>query len=90
MLDHIIISVADYEASKAFYLKALKPLGYSIVMEFGKAGGFGIEGKPDFWIQQGETIKPAVHIAFASKDRPIVDAFYAAAIDAGGALPHVK
>ncbi|NQT97457.1 MAG: VOC family protein [Candidatus Marinimicrobia bacterium] len=84
MLDHIIITVSDYDASKAFYLKALKPLGYSIVMEFGKAGGFGIAGKPDFWIRQADAVKPAVHIAFASQDRPTVAAFYAAAIDAGG------
>ena len=84
MIDHIIISIADYEASKAFYLKALTPLGYSIVMEFGKAGGFGIDGKPDFWIQQGDAVKPSVHIAFRSQDRPTVDDFYNAAIEAGG------
>lgn len=84
MLDHIIITVADYAASKAFYLKALEPLGYELIMEFGKAGGFGIAGKPDFWIREADPVKPSVHVAFNSPDRPTVDAFHAAAIAGGG------
>ncbi len=44
MIDHIIITVTDYDASKAFYLKALKLLGYDIILKFGKAGGFGVDG----------------------------------------------
>ena len=84
MLDHILISVSNYEASKAFYLAALAPLGYSIVMEHGPAGGFGVAGKPDFWIREAEPVKPQVHIAFASPDRRSVDAFHAAALRAGG------
>jgi catechol 2,3-dioxygenase-like lactoylglutathione lyase family enzyme len=84
MLDHIIITVSDFEASKAFYLKALEPLGYGVVMEFGRAAGLGAGGKPDFWIREDDPVKPAIHIAFASHDRPTVDAFYEAAIAAGG------
>ncbi len=33
MIDHMGFSVSDYERAKAFYLKALAPLGYSLVME---------------------------------------------------------
>ena len=33
MLDHIGFPVSDYERAKAFYLKALAPLGYGLVME---------------------------------------------------------
>lgn len=84
MLDHIIITVSDYEASKQFYLGALQPLGYAIVMEFGRAGGFGVAGKPDFWIKEAEAVKPAIHIAFGTTDRPTVDKFYDAAMSAGG------
>jgi len=84
MLDHIIITVADYEASKTFYAKALAPLGYEPVMEFGRGIGFGVGGKPDFWIREDDPVKPAVHVAFASEDRATVDRFYAAAIAAGG------
>ena len=58
MIDHVGFPVADYERSKAFYLKALAPLGYSLIMEVGgehtesksPAAGFGADGKPDFWI----------------------------------------
>ena len=33
MIDHIGFPVSDYPRAKAFYLKALAPLGYSLVME---------------------------------------------------------
>jgi len=35
MIDHIGFPVSDYGASKAFYEKALAPLGYGVVMEVG-------------------------------------------------------
>lgn len=93
MLDHIGFGVADLARSRAFYAKALAPLGYSVVMEvtaeetgtFGHVG-FGADGKPDFWISGGGP-QPGVvhfHVAFAAKDRATVDAFHAAALAAGG------
>jgi catechol 2,3-dioxygenase-like lactoylglutathione lyase family enzyme len=83
MIDHIGLRVKDYEASKAFYLKALAPLGYTLAMEYGKAAGFGKDNKIPFWI--GEDAAPgASHVAFAAKDRATVDAFYKAALEAGG------
>ena len=84
MIDHIILTVSDYAASKAFYLAALAPLGYEVIMEFGPAGGFGVAGKPDFWIRQAEPVRPPVHVAFSSGDRATVDRFWEAAIAAGG------
>lgn len=84
MLDHIILTVSDYSASRAFYLEALEPLGYEVIMEVGPAGGFGVAGKPDFWIRQAEPVKPPVHVAFRAPDRRSVDAFHAAAMAAGG------
>jgi len=84
MLDHITLRVSNYPKSKQFYTVALKPLGYELIMEFGETGGFGKDGKPDFWIAQGSATKPAVHIAFASADRPTVDAFHRAGLGAGG------
>jgi catechol 2,3-dioxygenase-like lactoylglutathione lyase family enzyme len=83
MLDHIGLLVADYERSKAFFQKALSPLGYSLLMEHEISGaGFGRDGKPDFWIQPGE-LKGGVHVAFACLDRTSVDAFHTASIAAG-------
>ena len=84
MLDHIIISVRDYGASKAFYQSALAPLEYHLIMEFGQAGGFGILEKPDFFIKEGDALTPPVHVAFTARDRATVDAFHAAALEAGG------
>ena len=84
MLDHISLSVASYTASRDFYVKALHPLGYELAMEFGQTAGFGIKGKPDFWIAAGKPQQPPVHVAFASPDHATVDAFYRTAIASGG------
>ena len=84
MLDHIIITVEDYEASKAFYEQALAPLGYQVSMEFEQGCGFSVLEKPDFWIRQGDKVRPRIHVAFTSRDHAAVDAFHAAALAAGG------
>ena len=92
MIDHIGFPVSDYEHAKAFYLKALAPLGYALVMEVKQqdqpedtpAAGFGANGKPDFWIGGEGKLEKPVHVAFAAKDRPTVDAFHRAALAAGG------
>ena len=84
MLDHVSLSVRDYAASRGFYAKALRPLGYELAMEFGQVAGFGVGGKPDFWIAAGMPQQPAIHVAFASQNRATVDAFYQAALAAGG------
>ena len=61
MIDHLGFSVSDYARSKAFYEKALMPLGYKLVMEVTAqatgmpAAGFGSGGKPDFWIGNSTT-----------------------------------
>jgi catechol 2,3-dioxygenase-like lactoylglutathione lyase family enzyme len=83
VIDHLSINVSDMAASKRFYEAALKPLGYSMIMDFGDhAAGLGEGGKPDFWLGKGAP-HPS-HVAFRSPDRATVDAFYAAAIAAGG------
>jgi catechol 2,3-dioxygenase-like lactoylglutathione lyase family enzyme len=83
MIDHIGIAVSDLDRSIAFYTKALAPLGYELVMKFEGAAGFGVAGKPDFWIGRGEIEQP-VHVAFRASGRAMVRAFYDAAIAAGG------
>jgi len=89
MIDHIGFSVSDYPRAKAFYQKALAPLGYVLVMEVQQdandapAAGFGVGGKPDFWIGGEGGLNKPVHIAITAKDRATVDAFYQAAIAAG-------
>jgi catechol 2,3-dioxygenase-like lactoylglutathione lyase family enzyme len=84
MIDHVAIDVSDLERSRAFYVEALGPVGYELVMELdGKALGFGAAGKPDFWLYSGAAAG-GTHVAFAAPDRATVDAFHGAALAAGG------
>ena len=84
MLDHVAVTVRELEDAKRFYAAALAPLGYSLAMEFpGVAGFANPEGKPDFWLHEGEATSPT-HVAFRSPDRETVDAFHRAALEAGG------
>jgi catechol 2,3-dioxygenase-like lactoylglutathione lyase family enzyme len=86
VLDHIGLNVSDYEASKAFYLRALEPLGIVAVMEFPewKALGLGDGQKPYLWISERGAPCTSTHVALAVPDTETVDAFYTAAIAAGG------
>ncbi len=83
MIDHITLHVTDIARSKAFYLGALGPLGYAVVMDFGDRLGLGVNGMPDFWLVGDGAGKPT-HLAFSAQTRAIVDAFHAAAVAAGG------
>jgi catechol 2,3-dioxygenase-like lactoylglutathione lyase family enzyme len=90
MIDHTGISVKDFEASKAFYDKVFAPLGakllYMVPEQFTggvKVGGYGRE-KPDFWLHENAETGPGRHYAFKARTRAEVDAFYEAAIAAGG------
>ena len=90
MIDHVSIAVADLERSVAFYERALAPLGILQLMAYGGTEGrpahvgFGDQQKPYFWIGTGDPMKGYVHVAFAAESRAAVDAFYAAALAAGG------
>ena len=91
MIDHTGLFVSDFDKSKAFYCQALNAIGYSLLMEFPASitghtdvAGFGVAPKPDFWISRGSPNRPPVHIAFRVSLRETVDAFYTAAMTAGG------
>ena len=87
ILDHIGIPVSDIEKSKAFYQKALAPLGIGVMIDFGVAVGLGKGDKPDFWIgglHGGAKKSDVAHVAFVAESRALVDAFHEAAIAAGG------
>ena len=92
MIDHVGFSVSDYERAKAFYGAALAPLGYTLLREMPAekteagfaAAGFGADKKPDFWIAGEGKLERPVHVAIIAKDRDSVDAFYRAALAAGG------
>ncbi len=85
MIAHTSISVRDYKKAKKFYLKTLAPLGYKISMDFPKykAAGFKEGGHTSFWIGQPKRFAP-MHLAFLAKSKKAVQAFYKAALKAGG------
>ena len=90
MLDHISIQCADVGASAAFYDAVLAPLGGARVMEFGQVIGYGVDGKPDFWLgarQTGEGFRES-HIAFEAADRATVRAFFDVAVAEGAEVLH--
>ena len=87
-IDHVTIAVADYEASRAFYERALAPLNVtcseSTSPDSGLPGAaFGPPDAEDFIITPGRPAA-AIHVAFVAPDRTTVDAFHAAAVAAGG------
>lgn len=91
MLDHVGITVLDFDRSVAFYKKALAPLSITVIKELSAAdtgadahAGFGRDGKAFFWIADGTQPRGVVHIAFTSDSRRAVEAFYRAALAAGG------
>lgn len=89
MIDHMTFRVADIVATRGFYVAALAPLGYRLAFEGAYDGinmlGFGKDGKIDTWfIDNTRPISGPTHIAWAAASRADVDAFYAAAINAGG------
>jgi len=84
MFDHLGFAVADFDKSRAFYLKALGPLGVGVVMEGDGYCGLGRDRRPQFWIGRGDASPGRMHLAFTAKNRDEVRAFYEAAIKAGG------
>jgi catechol 2,3-dioxygenase-like lactoylglutathione lyase family enzyme len=90
-IDHTSLSVSDYDAAKRFYVAALAPLRVGVIMEFPAdvtgsvdVAGLGSDGKPFLWLANAGKTEPRVHLAFRAETRDQVDAFYAAAIAAGG------
>ncbi|MGH8226923.1 MAG: VOC family protein [Steroidobacteraceae bacterium] len=82
MIAHTSLAVSDYRRSKAFYTKALAPLGYRNNMEFGEAAGFNDGKNTDFWIGKQNTVVP-MHLAFEAQSSAEVKGFYEAALAAG-------
>ena len=87
MFDHVKFGVSDYAASKAFFLKALEPLGVTVLSEGPPAYGVELgqpEGKASLCLYQTEEKPAHLHLAFMAEDREQVNAFYRAALEAGG------
>jgi catechol 2,3-dioxygenase-like lactoylglutathione lyase family enzyme len=90
MIDHITFGVRDFERSIAFYDQAFAPLGvtrlYDVPKEQSdgiKVSGYG-DDRPWFWLAEENATTGVLHIALTASNRAAVDAFYAAAMNAGG------
>jgi catechol 2,3-dioxygenase-like lactoylglutathione lyase family enzyme len=84
MIEHVSLRCSDSKASRRFYERVLKPLGYVCDMKYGDSFGFKDEaGRHDFWVTLGEVGTPT-HLAFHGGSRKAIDDFHAAALKAGG------
>jgi catechol 2,3-dioxygenase-like lactoylglutathione lyase family enzyme len=83
-VDHVTLTVRDLDASLRFYRAALAPWGSREIELDDGSVAFGPEGSEDLVVARGELSSAPVHLAFAAPDRETVDAFYAAALAAGG------
>ena len=84
LFDHVTLRVRDIARSRAFYERALQPFGVRVVESSQGPLGFATDDRGDFWIKEQGTAAGPVHIAFAAPNRETVDAFHAAAVEAGG------
>jgi Lactoylglutathione lyase and related lyases len=89
MIHHVSVGTNDVARSKRFYDAVLPIVGILPMAEDEDGLGYGcgtfhfsvqvpIDGKP-------ATVGNGAHIAFAAEDRSMVDRFYAAALEHGGA-----
>ena len=86
MFDHVKFGVSDLAASKAFFLKALEPLGVDVVDYAGPTGGVEIfpKGQASLCLFQTREKPAHLHLAFRAESRRQVEAFHRAALEAGG------
>jgi catechol 2,3-dioxygenase-like lactoylglutathione lyase family enzyme len=86
MFDHVKFGVSDYAVSKAFFLKALEPLSVAVVSEGPPTYGVELSSKSNasLCLYQTEEKPARLHLAFTAENRQQVEAFYRAALGAGG------
>ncbi len=83
-IDHLTVPVADYEASKRFYERALAPLGLTVLLDWPDRQRvyFGVKGEPScLWLAQSSAAG-SLDVALPAESAESVDAFYAAALSA--------
>jgi len=85
MFDHVKFGVSDYAVSKAFFLKALEPLCVTVASEGPPTYGVELSlGEASLCLYQSEEKPAHLHLAFRAENRKQVNAFYGAALEAGG------
>jgi catechol 2,3-dioxygenase-like lactoylglutathione lyase family enzyme len=97
MIDHLSLAVSDIEVARRLYDRCLAPLGLVRLMGTDEpdyvATGYGSKDVPEpcFWIGAGRQparlspLREGQHVAFRAPSRAAVDAWHAAALEAGAA-----
>jgi catechol 2,3-dioxygenase-like lactoylglutathione lyase family enzyme len=84
IFDHVGFHVSDFEKSKAFFVRALEPLGIAVASEGPGWAMVGRDGKGQFWFGSLGSSPGPIHIAFRAQSREQVRRFHEAALAAGG------
>ena len=85
-IDHLVIPVLDYEAAKRFYLRALEPFGFAVLLDWHdrRRAYLGVPGEPStLWLVESRKAG-GLDVSIAVENTQAVDAFHRAALDAGG------
>jgi catechol 2,3-dioxygenase-like lactoylglutathione lyase family enzyme len=83
-IDHLTVPVSDYELSKAFYERALAPLGLVVLLDWPdrQRAYFGVKGEPSsLWVVESAAAG-SLDVTLAAESTDIVDWFYDAAVGA--------
>jgi catechol 2,3-dioxygenase-like lactoylglutathione lyase family enzyme len=88
MIDHISVGVADLDRGARFYEATLAALGLTRLVTRPATVGFG-KNYPEFWINLRAGMakvapESGTHICLRARTTAEIDAFHAAALDAGG------
>ncbi|MEZ5467013.1 MAG: VOC family protein [Lysobacterales bacterium] len=86
MFDHVKFGVSNFAVSKAFYLRALAPLGITLVTDW-PPNGVELsqpDGVASLCLYETHEKPAHLHLAFVAESREQVQAFHQAALEAGG------
>lgn len=85
-IDHVTVPVGNYEQSKLFFEHALRPLGFVVLLDWPdkRRAYLGFEQQPSsLWLVESRAAGH-LELTLAASDPDAVDAFHAAAVEAGG------
>jgi catechol 2,3-dioxygenase-like lactoylglutathione lyase family enzyme len=93
LIHHVGVFASDFAASESFYTRALEALGIGAGYRTGTIAEYWIpeHDVPSLSLETAPTnadVTRGLHLAFGASDRSSVDAFFRAAVGAGGTSRH--
>jgi catechol 2,3-dioxygenase-like lactoylglutathione lyase family enzyme len=85
-IDHVTVPVSSYAAGKSFYERTLRPLGFSLRLDWPdrQRAFLGLSGEPSsLWVGESSAAG-SLDLSLKAESTAAVDAFHAAALAAGG------